>query len=186
MGRGFAFSFDAFVAFMLAMVVIATLFAFVNKPYGYYDEYRQMYLIGRDTIETMSRAEYSANRTYMEEFASQLDSSPEEACNLVRNFIPVQYAFRIEEYNNDTDSWDLVCEKKRLEGSEHTHLGCDDFAKLKVTLPFIVVEDSVPPSTDQQYGYNGCTGEWTPCATPESVFEPGSLENRLLRLVICV
>ena len=186
--RGFAFSFDAFVAFILSMTVIATLIVFVNIPSGYYEEFEQLYLIGQDTINTMGTAGYSADQTYMARFAEDLQGNPTSCtacCGTLRNFIPIQYAFRLEQYNNASRTWDSVCERRRMDLPSQP--SCSEYNKMRAALPFVITEYGVEPDNGGwQYGYGVCNGEFTPCATPESAFDPGTVQNKLLRLVICV
>ena len=186
--RAFAFTFDAFVAFILAITLLYGLFIFVSIPKGYYQEFEQTYILAKDTSTMLRYAKFDSESTYMDKIAEAFEGTGDPdvgiICNDIRKNIPNQYGFVLQYYNNETNTWeDMGCDKPSAYGG----YTCDQYRKAKASAPIILTAYAVNPETNQsQYGYIQCDGNFTPCANPGSTFIEGDLEVQLLRLIVCV
>ena len=188
--RAFAFTFDSFVAFILAISLLYGLSIFVSLPKGYYQEFEQTYILAKDTATMLRYAEDTSGNSYSDLVAEAfVGGSPDagSVCLDIRDNIPSQYAFVLQYYDNLTNDWKDMSTGSECNSESVGHYTCDDYRKAKAAAPIIITAYSVTPnSTIMQYGYNECNGEYTPCAAPGSTFIEGEIEVQLLRLIVCV
>lgn len=190
--KGFAFTFDSFVAFILAIALIYGLFIFISVPSGYYAEFEQTYLLAKDTATMLRYAEFNdENITYLDKIASSFvdRATPDtdisdEICNNIRKNIPKQYAFKMEYFNSTANNWTEFggdCNQQSFAGYY-----CSEYRKARASAPIIMTAYSVFPDMEtNQFGYESCSGNFTPCGEPPSMANIGDIQLRLLRLTVC-
>lgn len=188
--RAFAFTFDSFVAFILAVVLLYGLFMFVSIPRGYYQEFEQTYILARDTATMLRYTGDGSGERYMDTIASAFvgPGIPDagSVCLDIRENIPKQYGFVLQYYDESTGTWEDMGSNCNVE-SVYGGYTCEKYRKAKAAAPIILTAYSVTPdTTTMQYGYIECDGEHTPCGEPGSYFISGDMEVRLLRLIVCI
>ncbi len=187
--KGFVFSFDAYVAFTLALTLIITLYLFISLPHPYYYEYEQTYTLATDIARGMETAGPSGvDRTYSEILAGDIisyGSGTPVICGYLENIIPDQYAYKLS-----FDSGELCRRDSRYDPT----LTCDTYRKVRVTVPILITDYGVPPDTGYNpFGYNTCEGdpdttgeELSPCDITYSTYQPGNLTLTLVNLTLCI
>jgi len=185
--KGFIFSFDAYVAFMLTVVIIYGMFLFITFPQGYYYEFEQTYAIAKDLVYTMGHSSPGGGySSYNQLLAQDINSGGSASCDEVRKFVPLQYAFQVAAPSR------TVCSR----ASEYDPgITCDGYRKAKVTVPLMLVDYGVAPDSGfNPYGYHTCGAEaWvengiaiSPCNVTYSNYEAGEVEMGVVNISICI
>ncbi|MFA5382146.1 MAG: hypothetical protein WC356_03200 [Candidatus Micrarchaeia archaeon] len=185
--KAFAFTFDSFIAFILAITLLYGLFMVISLPNGYFSEFEQTYILAKDTATMLRYADDVSGDAYIdliaESFVGAGSPDASRVCMDIRNNIPNQYGFVLEYFDDTSNTWqNMNCDEKT--GNNYY---CSDYKKAKAAAPIILTAYSVlPNSTIKQYGYIQCDGNYTLCGNPGSTFIEGDVEVKLLRLIVCV
>lgn len=202
---GFVFSLDAFVAFVLIAVAVTLIIFAAGTPKAYYSELTQAHQLAHDTLYALANGrELSTGPTYLEQIfaggdtkaimykvagGSPLYPSP---------IIPKGYGYRLEEYDFATSAWGKLFDS--ADPADSDRYG-KQYSKLQASASTFVSLYTLPPRPGKSpfcnlncMGYNGidasgnelylsnCTV--TPCDSPNSMFDEGEHEVRLVRLVV--
>lgn len=195
--KGFVFSLDAFIAFILAMSIIYSMLLLISVPAGYYQEFEQTYLIAKDAGKVMRLARYEGdtNRTLMQQMIGDIESevSIGNICDQMRGIIPGQYAFQIDYFDESlaTPDWAPYCD---TESEFDDTYDCSEYRKIKVSTPLLITDYAFEPEFGESpfcyincgvhsFGSN-CT--MTPCSEPIPDITPGDIYTGMMRITICV
>lgn len=203
--RGFVFSLDAFVAFVLIAVAVTLIIFAAGTPKAYYSELTQAHQLAHDTLYALANSrETAGGQTYLERiFAGEgaksimykvAGGSPIYPSPI----IPKGYGYRLEEYDFSSGSW-----SKRFDSADppDSDRYKKEYSKLQASSSTFVSLYTIPPRPGKSpfchlgcKGYNGidsngneiylsnCTV--TPCDSPTNMFIEGDHEVRLVRLVV--
>ena len=211
--RGFIFSLDAFVAFVLIMITINLMIFTIGTPKPYHAELEAAHILAHDTLRVLATSGDSlqgADQTYLERIlASGSDRGAiDDIMSRVaggnaayRSIIPRGYGYRLEYLNIDTpgageDDWVLLYDA----GTDGCAYGSDrcgkSFTKLQASETTLLAGyDPMPAPGESPFCHAGCRGYESPgvyaptcnvtlCDIVKSNFLPGSNALKIIRLVV--
>jgi hypothetical protein len=188
--RGFVFSLDAFVAFVLIMITINLLIFTIGTPKPYYAELEAAHILAHDTLAVLATSGGATggslpDGTYLEQILG--GASPAEIngimvkvaggnSTLYRPIIPGGYGYRLEYLNLDIvqagadENWTALYDA----GTDGCPYGSDrcgkSFTKLQASSTMFLSAYARPPMPGESpfchagckgYGINRMTGEPT-------------------------
>jgi len=211
--RGFVFSLDAFVAFVLIMITINLLIFTIGTPKPYYAELEAAHILAHDTLQVLATSGDATGNapapTYLEKILRG-DSSTSEIMRKVAGgsgnypIIPKGYGYRLEYLNISTqttgvENWKLLYDSGTDPGSDRNG---KNFTKLQASATtFLSVYLTHPPwPGESPFCYKSCSGyNWTendgtinravpcnitPCDTVKSKFLTGDNTVIIVRLIV--
>jgi hypothetical protein len=201
--KGYMFSFDAMLGFLVSLVIIYTLLLLITMPYGYYYEFEQAYATARDTGLMMYSADWDDAETYSRYLAGEIvkQNAFSDLCynsdKGLRQIIPGQYAFTIEYYNFTDHEWKVLCARN---ATYDTKISCAEFRKFKVYAPLLIADyaGKYYPG-DMPYCYVSCKGYegggdyapdgecvYTPCDITTDLSTRPPIYTGLVRIGVCI
>jgi hypothetical protein len=209
-GRGFIFSLDAFVAFVLIMITINLMIFTIGTPKPYHAELEAAHILAHDTLRVLATSGDSlpgTEQTYLERILA--NEGDTVAINDImvrvaggssaRSIIPRGYGYRLEYLNVDApggENWVALYDA----GTDGCAFGSDrcgkNFTKLQASETTLLAGyDPLPAPGESPFCHAGCQGyispgvyaptcNTTPCDTVNSNFLAGSNSLRIVRLVV--
>ncbi|MFA6327845.1 MAG: hypothetical protein WCY41_00170 [Candidatus Micrarchaeia archaeon] len=212
--RGFVFSLDAFVAFILIMITINLLIFTIGAPKPYYAELEAAHVIAHDTLQVLATSGSAAqagepHQTYLETILQGDGSAPDIMRKVAGGnegyppIIPKGYGYRLEYLNLDgthgetSDDWVAIYDAGKDQASDRFG---KSYTKLQASATIFLSAYVLKPMPGQSpfcyagcrgYGING-SGEYvyaqpcdtTPCNVTTSNFRVGENTVRIVRLVV--
>ena len=210
--RGFVFSLDAFVAFVLIMITINLLIFTIGTPKPYFAELESAHILAYDTLQVLATSGDASQpglpaQTYLERILGsggntmEIDGIMERVAGGeagYRSIIPVGYGYRLEYLDFGTagsENWSSLYDSG-TDGCPQSDRCGKNFTKLQASATtFLSIYDSPPYPGESQFCHAGCTGyispgnysvpcNVTPCDIVKSKFLPGNSTVRIVRLVV--
>ena len=212
--RGFVFSLDAFVAFVLIMITINLLIFTIGTPKPYYTELEAAHILAHDTLQVLATSGDTPAQTYLERILKDEGSTDipyimrrvaggNESC---RPIIPKGYGYRLEFLNLNgssqtgaSENWTLIYDASNDASSDRFD---KNYTKLQAsaTTFLSVYLDHPPWPGESPFCYKSCSGyestdndghvnravpcNATPCDKMNSNFLPSNNTVRIVRLVV--
>jgi len=205
--RGFVFSLDAFVAFVLIMITVNLLIFTIGTPKPYQAELESAHILARDTLSVLaSSGDAGTPNTYLERILGGESAGPimkkvaggNDAS--FRPIIPRGYGYRLESLDLDVvqagapETWATLYDAGSDTSSDRWG---KNFTKLQASATVMLSLYDVQPAPGKSpFCYGNCFGyvnigqqtsapcNVTPCDVFKSNFGPGSNMVRILRLVV--
>jgi len=173
--RGFVFSLDAFVAFVLIMITINLLIFTIGTPKPYYTELESAHILAHDTLQVLATSGDAPAQTYLERILRD-DSSADipdimrrvaggkDNCipNGCRPIIPRGYGYRLEYLNLDgvqpgeSEDWQTLYDSGTDSNSDRRG---KIFTKLQASATtFLSVYTFKPMPGGSPFCYKSCRG----------------------------
>ena len=176
--RGFVFSLDAFVAFVLIMITVNLLIFTIGTPKPYYSELEAAHILAHDTLSVLATSGDTPAQTYLERILG--DAGPDEVngimmrvaggnSTLYRPIIPSGYGYRLEYLDldsmqqNGAENWVSLYDSG-TDGCPTSDRCGKNFTKLQASATtFLSVYLGHPPLPgESSFCYQSCSGyEWT-------------------------
>ena len=180
--KGLVFTIDAFVALMLAVVTVYSLFLIYSVPESSGGAYMQAYYLAKDTLSALDEADCSG-KTCLEQIGEaglgasggSVGGTP---LDVAKAIIPEQYGFRFDVYDAQSGSWISAYDTATDPTSNHAK----GMKKFEANAKSPVSGDSVMPSG---MGGGNC-GEGEVCAMPASTYNPGEIYVGLVRVSVYI
>lgn len=178
--RAFVFSLDSFVAFTLTVAAIYTLVFFSTVPSAYYSSLMQANFLAKDTLLSLATTSYDGGQTYLDYIVGSLPADPQPARLYIGALIPDQFGYKLESWNNNTGSWDVLYDTATDGSEENTHNR--NYYKLKAASQsvYLILNPARNPG-ESPYGYITCSGNYTVCDLPP--YDHGMIGSASLQLV---
>ena len=208
--RGFVFSLDAFVAFVLIMITINLLIFTIGTPKPYYAELEAAHILAHDTLQVLSTSGDAPSQTYLERILREGSSDIPNIMRRVaggndsyRAIIPKGYGYRLQYLNLDSVQ-PLGAEQWETLYDAGTDLGSDRYGKNYTKLQasstiFLSAYILQPMPGESPFCHAGCRGyglneagdviyakpcDATPCNTTKSNFRVGENTVQIVRLIV--
>ena len=170
--RGFVFSLDAFVAFVLIMITINLLIFTIGTPKPYFAELESAHILAHDTLAVLSASGDAPSQTYLETILgnmgnkAQIDGIMRRVAGgdaRYRSIIPGGYGYRLEYLDfgaaNGTEQWTPIYDA----GTDGCGYGSDrcgkSFTKLQASATtFLSAYDPAPMPGESPFCYASCSG----------------------------
>lgn len=196
--RGFVFSMDAFVAFVLTTVIIGLIIFAAGMPRAYYDELEQAHQLAHGTLFALSKSfDPDGGQTYLSGILSGGGSAGEILRRVAggdpeySGIIPKGYGYVLEKRNFDEGAWVELYDSMDDEASDRFGKG---YTKLQASATVLVsLYDPRPDPGQSPFCYKSCYGygldegkacNVTPCDPPISNFMEGKNTVQLVRLTV--
>ncbi|MCX6771650.1 MAG: hypothetical protein NTX79_06355 [Candidatus Micrarchaeota archaeon] len=210
--RGFVFSLDAFVAFVLIMITINLLIFTIGTPKPYFSELESAHILAHDTLQVLATSGEAQSggapaQTYLERILRDDGSTPEIMRKVAggndsyRPIIPKGYGYRLEylNLNNSGVSEDWVPLYDAGKDMESDRYG-RNYTKLQASATtFLSAYLFKPMPGESPFCHAGCRGyelnasgeavyarpcDTTPCNITTSDFRIGKNTVRIVRLAV--
>ncbi|GEM_PF-786869 len=179
--RGFVFSLDAFVAFVLIMITVSLLIFTIGTPKPYHAELEAAHILAHDTLRVLATSSDNPEKgTYLEQILE--NENNKQAINEImkkvaggdknyRTIIPPGYGYMLQHLNVDGEASDLP--EDEIAGANGWQTlydagtdGCPDgdrcgksFTKLQASsTTFLSLYTIQPRSGESPYCYASCHG----------------------------
>ena len=203
--RGFIFSLDAFVAFILIMLTISLLIFTIGTPNAFYPSLEQAHELAHDTLYTLATTtDNPASGTYLEQVignsgatASVMKDVAGGWTNGKIGIIPRGFGYKLETYDFGSKTWSTKYDSKDDIESDRYNL---QFSKLAASAMTFASLYTVPRNPGHSpFCYYSCKGfdpdnpptyddvrqcDKTPCDISISNFQTGSNSIQLVRLTV--
>jgi len=213
-GRGFVFSLDAFVAFVLIMITINLLIFTIGTPKPYYAELESAHILAHDTLQVLATSsDPGASSTYLERILNDNDIAPGIMRKVAgggdplsyRPIIPKGYSYVLQYLNltysvqqpGAQEEWHTIYNASNDASSDRYG---KRYTKLQASsTTFLSVYTLKPMPGESSFCYAGCTGygvnpdgttyyaeqcDKTPCNVSTSNFRIGENRVQVLRLIV--
>ena len=211
--RGFVFSLDAFVAFVLIMITINLLIFTIGTPKPYYSELESAHILAHDTLQVLATSGDTPSQTYLERILNTDGSAGGIMrrvagggdISLYRPIIPRGYGYKLQYLNLNyslqqgaQEEWHTIydagadCPASDRCGKNYTKLQAS-------STTFLSVYTLKPMPGESSFCYAGCKGygvnadgasyyaeqcDKTPCNVTTSNFRIGENTVQVLRLIV--
>ena len=209
--RGFIFSLDAFVAFLLITITISFLIFTIGTPKPFYSSLEQAHQLAYDTLNVLATStDQTGNPTYLEQIMSDNVGSAQIRDIMVhvvggndsqyRPIIPLGFGYTFRTYNYVNNTWTTIFESNSSSNCPYTGRCGKQYTKLQTsasTFTSIYVNPQLPG--DSPYCYLNCHGydivptphyspsgscTKTPCDAPTSNFISGDNSIQIIELIV--
>ena len=185
--KGFVFSLDSFVAFVLTIAALYSLLFFSTVPSAYYAGLMQTNYFAKDTLTTLATTQMPEEEiTYLDRILADLRRGDDYSARVYvgatgTNLVPRQFGYRFEVLGDDNETWTALYDTRDDQLSENRK----EYHKMKAsaqTMYFGYIEER--ERLDNPYGYLTCSGDRTPCDLPVSGFRIGQPHLELVRFTV--
>ena len=208
-GRGFVFSLDAFVAFVLIMITINLLIFTIGTPKPYYAELESAHILAHDTLQVLATSsDPETSSTYLETILNTEGSAGRIMRKVAgggdalsyRPIIPKGYSYALQYLNLNysmqqpgaQEEWHTIYNASNDASSDRYG---KRYTKLQASsTTFLSVYTLKPVPGESPFCYAGCRGynvtnyavqcDATPCDKRNSNFRIGENTVRVLRLIV--
>ena len=204
--RGFIFSLDAFVAFILTMITISILVFTIGTPKPFYPSLSQAHQLAYDSLQVLSTTP-GTGQTYLEQIVAAGPYN-QNTVNImtniiggntanpaVRSVIPIGFGYRLETYDFNDGNWTVLYDSITVPASGR--LG-KNYTKLQASAStFDSVYTVARAPGESPFCYSSCSGyqpdgshlpslacNVTPCDSPYSNFNPGANTVKIIRMIV--
>jgi hypothetical protein len=180
--RGFVFSLDAFVAFVLITITISLLIFTIGTPKSYHHELEAAHMLAYDTLQVLaSSTDDPASGTYLEQVIASSDRGGVDAIMKkvaggnrdYKGIVPPGYGYRLEYLDvdsvapTDEDTWGVGWVPIYDAGTDGCDYGSDrcgkSFTKLQASATtFLSLYDIQPNPGESPFCHANCRGYESP------------------------
>ena len=181
--KGFIFTTDSFISFSLTITALYILLYFLTIPMSYLPTFIQANYLAKDTLYTLESLRLpDSPLTYLDYIVDQLDHGNRyPARMIIGSIVPKQWGYRLERYDPDSDTWEVLYDTSLDVGSDHKKT----YDKVRASSETVSVGYSELPLRQRNpYGYMTCNGLQTPCDIPASSYQPGEVDLIHIRLTV--
>lgn len=205
MSRGFVFSLDAFVAFVLTMLTIGLLIFTISAPKAFYPPLEQAHILAHDTLFALATTTDDPScGSYLEQALS--GSCGSKGTDVIMRtvaggepgfagIVPQGFGYKLEKYNfgETGEQWETVYDSSADPQSDRYEKQQAKLAASATTFASLYV--STPKQGESPFCYVSCRGyisegfyqpkcDATPCSAFKSNFDVGDNSIQLVRLTV--
>ena len=207
--RGFIFSLDAFVAFVLTMLTIGLLIFTISTPKAFYPSLEQAHILAHDTLFVLATTTDDPScGSYLEQALSGTCGSKGTDIIMrtvaggepgLSGIIPSGFGYKLEKYNfgETGEPWETVYDSAKDSQSDRHEKQQTKLAASATTFASLYL--STPKQGESPFCYVSCSGyiattsdgvqrqpkcDVTPCSAFKSNFDVGDNSIQLVRLTV--
>lgn len=204
--RGFIFSLDAFVAFVLTMLTIGLLIFTISTPKAFYPSLEQAHMLAHDTLFVLATTTDDPScGSYLEQALS--GTCGEKGTDIIMRtvaggepgsigIIPSGFGYKLEKYNfgEEGEPWEPIYDSAADPANPERYLRQQTKLAASATT-FASLYLSTPKQGESPFCYVSCRGyisdgfyqpkcDVTPCSAFKSNFDVGENSIQLVRLTV--
>lgn len=205
MSRGFIFSLDAFVAFVLTMLTIGLLIFTISTPKAFYPSLEQAHMLAHDTLFALATTTDDAScGSYLEQALSGTCGA--KGTDIIMRtvaggepgsvgIVPQGFGYKLEKYNFGAsgEPWETIYDSAKDSQSDRYEKQQTKLAASATTFASLYI--STPKQGESPFCYVSCHGyisdgfyqpkcDATPCSKFNSNFDVGENSIQLVRLTV--
>lgn len=179
--RGFAYSIDAFVAFVISLLIIGSLIFFASLPSGYYSTLLQAHYLAKDMLYTLGETRatdiFAGGNpgTALDDAIAQ--GRHDRIKEMGDRLIPEQFGYTVQT-SADGERWDTAYTTKGSSDQQEKHKKTDD--RLMATAETIVFGSGTVPAVE-----HSCTEDF-PCDYPKDEIKDETQAPLYVRVTVFV